>query len=286
MAPPRHVPWERNVPVRRLAETGAERRNRVARQVVRAGRRQPFSRRERRLHPFRCRDPPPRGCRVRWPEARNRGYSYRSRGRVRALQAIPRPWIPPNGPQGAQNGRESGFPGFGGARGSDSCHQSAKEPPKGGSSSPRRSRPTLPASGPLRITSAGSSATTGLRSPVAPATGFGGWSTSTPSAPVAGRKRRGQRGRSPPPAPPGDTRSVATGGRLACLQKPRPDTPVEVRCQSAPTMSPLCGCPASAPAWPPRCRRPPRPWRCCWLQDRNPGPACSPVPCGAQHSRT
>jgi len=75
------------------------------------------------------------------------GYSYPSLGRVRALQAIPRPWIPPNGPQGAQNGRESGFPGFGGARGSDSCHQSAKEPPKGGSSSPRRSRPTLPASG-------------------------------------------------------------------------------------------------------------------------------------------
>ena len=146
-------PWARNVPVRRLAETGAERRDRIARQVVRTGHRghrRPFSRRERRLHPSSCRDPPPRGWRgwqVPRPEARNRGYSYPSLGRVRALQAIPRPWIPPNGPQDAQNGRESGFPGFGGARGSDSCHQSAKEPPKGGSSSPRRSRPTLPASG-------------------------------------------------------------------------------------------------------------------------------------------
>ena len=45
---------------------------------------------------------------------------------------------------------------------------------------------------------------TGLRSALAPVTGFGGWSNSPPAAPVAGPKRRGQRGRSPPPAPAGD----------------------------------------------------------------------------------
>ena len=107
------------------------------------------------------------------------------------------------GPQTAQNGRESGFPGFGGATPPwISRHPWAKGTTQGGSSSPRWSRPSsrLMVS---RITSAGSSATTRLRSPVAHAMGFGGWSTSTPSAPVAGRKRRGQRGRSPPPAPPG-----------------------------------------------------------------------------------
>jgi len=88
---------------------------------------------------------------------------------------------------------------------------SAKDPSTGGSSSPRRSRPRSRLAVRRGITSSGSSATTGLRSAVAPATGFGGWSISPPAAPVAGRKRRGQRGRSPPPAPPGDTRSVATG---------------------------------------------------------------------------
>ena len=42
-------------------------------------------------------------------------------------------------PPKRQNGRECGFPGFGGARGLDACHQSAKDPSTGGSSSPRRS---------------------------------------------------------------------------------------------------------------------------------------------------
>lgn len=41
------------------------------------------------------------------PEARNRGYSYPSGGRVRASQAILRPQIPPNRFRNAQNPRES-----------------------------------------------------------------------------------------------------------------------------------------------------------------------------------
>ena len=49
--------------------------------------------------------------RVRPAEAGNRGYSYPSGGRVRALQTILRPRIPPNRPQNAENRRESGFPG-------------------------------------------------------------------------------------------------------------------------------------------------------------------------------
>ena len=61
-------------------------------------------------------DHPPRGCRVPPPKARNRRYSYPSGGRVRALQWILRPWIPPNRPPNAQNGRESGFFGLQGAR--------------------------------------------------------------------------------------------------------------------------------------------------------------------------
>ena len=77
------------------------------------------------------------------------------------------------------------------------------------------SRPGYRLVGSTRITSTGSSATTGLRSAVAPATGLGGWRTSPPAAPVAGRKRRGQRGRSPPPASLGDTRSVAPASMLA-----------------------------------------------------------------------
>ena len=51
------------------------------------------------------------------PGARNRGYSYPSGGRVRPLHGILRPRIPPNRPQNAQNGRESGLPGFRRARG-------------------------------------------------------------------------------------------------------------------------------------------------------------------------
>ena len=47
------------------------------------------------------------------------------------------------------------------------------------------------------------SAETGLRSAVAPATGFERWSTSPAAAPVAGRKRRGQRGQAPRQPPQG-----------------------------------------------------------------------------------
>ena len=68
-----------------------------------------------RLHPVSQLDPPPRGCRVPRPEARNRGCSYTTGGRVHALHAILRPQVPPNRPPNAQNDRESGFPGFGGA---------------------------------------------------------------------------------------------------------------------------------------------------------------------------
>ena len=76
--------------------------------------------------------------------------------------------------------------------------QSAKNPPTGGASSSCRSRARLPAGGPSRITSTGSSATTGLRSAVAPATGLGGWSTSPPAAPAAGQKTVGSEGARPP----------------------------------------------------------------------------------------
>ena len=45
------------------------------------------------------------------PEVRNRGYSYPAGGRVRALQAILRPRVPPDRPPNAQNCGESGFRG-------------------------------------------------------------------------------------------------------------------------------------------------------------------------------
>ena len=80
-------------------------------------------------------------------------YSYPSCGRVRALHAILRPRIPPNRPQDAQNGRESGFPGFRSTTLDDPgwlVTQSAKDPSTGGSSGPRRSRPSSPAGGPAR----------------------------------------------------------------------------------------------------------------------------------------
>ena len=70
-----------------------------------------------------------------------------------------------------------------------------------------RSRPSSRLAVRRGITSAGSSATTGLRSAVAPATGFGGWSTSPPAAPVAGRKR-GVRGGAAPRQPPQGTHGV------------------------------------------------------------------------------
>ncbi len=148
-------------------------------------------------------------------ETLNRGYSYPSWGRVRALQAIPRPRIPPDRPQNAQNGRECGFPGFGGHGAWMPATSRPKTHPRADPQA-RAGQGQAPG-GPSRITSAGSSARTGLRSAVAPATGFERWSTSPAAAPVAGRKRRGQRGQSPPPASAGDARSVAPRSTLACL---------------------------------------------------------------------
>ena len=104
------------------------------------GHRQPFRRRERASTRFPQLDHPPRGCRVPRPKARNRGYSYPSGSGVRALQAIPRPRIPRNGRQNAQNGRESGFQGstgYGRAITWMAATQSAKEPPTGGSREPQ-----------------------------------------------------------------------------------------------------------------------------------------------------
>ena len=186
------------------------------------GRRQPFNRRERASTPFPWLDHPPRGCRVPRSGARNRGTPTPLGVEFVRLQAILRPRIPPNRPQDAQNGRESGFPGSTGCGGSmtgmaatqsarDAAYARILKPSPG-------SRPGYRLAGSTRITSTGSSATTGLRSAVAPATGLGGWRTSPPAAPVAGRKRRGQRGRSPPPASLGDTRSVAPASMLACLR--------------------------------------------------------------------
>ena len=117
------------------------------------GHRQPFSRRERASTPFPWLDHTPRGCRVPRPEARNRGYSYPSGGRVRALQGIARPWIPPNRPPNAQNGRESGFPGstgYGGSMTWMAATQSAKDPTHGRILKPTPVTAKLPAGGPSR----------------------------------------------------------------------------------------------------------------------------------------
>ena len=163
--------------------------------------RQPFSGSRARLDPVPQPDPPPRGCRVPRPEARNRGYSYLSGGRVRALHAILRPPIPPNRPQKRPEWQREAVFWASGGKGLDGRHRVGQGPLTVGSSRPYRS----PAQAslltvPTRITSAGSSTKMGQRSTAAPATGFGGWSTLPSAAPVAGRKRRGQRGRSPPPA--------------------------------------------------------------------------------------
>ena len=219
---PAPCPWARNVPARPPARNGcrAQGQDRPSSRGHGPPRAtsQPFSRRERRLHPLRCRDPPPRGCRVPRPESPKPGVLLPHRG---SSSCVTRDPAASGSAKPAPKRPRTAVRAVFRASGGDpppwiSRHPSAKGPTQGGSSSPRWSRPSsrLMVS---RITSAGSSATTRLRSPVAHAMGFGGWSTSTPSAPVAGRKRRGQRGRSPPPAPPGDTRSVATVGRLACF---------------------------------------------------------------------
>ena len=63
-------------------------------------------------------------------------------GRVRALRGILRPLVPPNHPQDAHNGRESGFPGSTGCCGSMAWTSRAEDPLTGGFSSPRRSQPS------------------------------------------------------------------------------------------------------------------------------------------------
>ncbi len=93
-----------------------------------------------------------------------------------------------------------------GGHGLDGCHPVGQRPTHGRMLKPAPVTAKLQAGGPSRITSAGSAAT-----------GFVGGSASPLSAQGGGPETRGQRGRSPPPAPPGDTRSVATEGKLACL---------------------------------------------------------------------
>ncbi len=92
----------------------------------------------------------------------------------------------------------------------DRCTQWAKEPPTGGSSSPRRSRPSSrptvrrgsgrPSRRPRR----------GFARPWPPRRGSGVGAPPPPAAPVAGRKRRVRGGAAPRQPPAGDARSVAT----------------------------------------------------------------------------
>ena len=92
----------------------------------------------------------------------------------------------------------------------DACHRVGQRPTHGRMLKPAPVTAKFPGWRAVEGSpSAGSSATTGLRSAVAPATGLGDWSTSPPAAPVAGRKRRVRGGAAPPPASAGDARSVA-----------------------------------------------------------------------------
>ena len=62
--------------------------------------------------------PHPSGCLVRHGDGRDvRSHPSPAGGRVRALQAILRPRIPPDHPKNAENCRESGFPGSTRAKG-------------------------------------------------------------------------------------------------------------------------------------------------------------------------
>ncbi len=75
-----------------------------------------------------------------------------------------------------------------------------------------------------------------------PRDGVRGWSTSPPAAPVAGQKRRGQRGRGPPPASLGDTRGVWPQ-RVCWLDQitvaqASPCLPPALACRSQPARTP------------------------------------------------
>ncbi len=153
-----------------------------------------------RPHPFPWLDHPPRGCRVPLPEVRNRGYSYPSGGRVRALQAILWPRIPPDHPPNAQNRRESGFPGLIRLRGLPGH-------PVGQGLAHGR---ILTASPVVTDSAAGGSGQDRVGRTRRPRRG-----SARPRPRRRAGKPRGQRGRGPPPASAGDARSVAPRSKLA-----------------------------------------------------------------------
>ena len=151
---------------------GAERRGRITRPIAHTRRHGAKSRPpairvaiERAPPPISGLDPPAPRHRVvlRKPET---GDPSPSGGRVRALQAILRPWIPPNRPTTAQNRRESGFPGSRGRRPPVGDRQ-----PKSARGTSRLSPVTISPRLADRagITSGGSSAHGGAPRPAAPA---------------------------------------------------------------------------------------------------------------------
>ena len=129
-------------------------------------------------------DPRSSRCPVLSRKRETGGTPTPSGGRVRALQAILRSWIPPNRPPNAQNRRESGFPGSVGARGPDRPHPSRlgtrlRAQPHGLAGHDQvpgwrvRRGPRRPDRRPRR----------GGAQPRLPATGFGGRSTSSQPTP-------------------------------------------------------------------------------------------------------
>ena len=174
------------------------------------GHRQPFTRRERASTPFPWLDHPPRGCRVPRPEARSRGTPTpprvefvryrRSCGHGFRQTALKTPRMAVRAAFRAQQGW--------GEHDLDGCHAVGQGAAHGRTLKPATGHGQATGwQGPTRITSAGSPATTGLRSAVAPATVLGGSRTSPPAAPVAGRKRR-VRGGAAPRQPRSGTRGV------------------------------------------------------------------------------
>ena len=175
---------------------GQDRRSDCARGP--SGHRRPLGHRGRAHTRFRGSIIHREGCRVPLPEVRNRGYSYPSGGRVRALQAILWPRIPPDHPQNAQNRRESGFPGLIRLRG-------APGPPGRPGTRPRADPDGLAGRDRVR----GWRVRPGSRRPDRrPRMG-----SARPRPRRRAGKPRGQRGRGPPPASAGDARSVAPRGK-------------------------------------------------------------------------
>ena len=99
-----------------------------------------------RLHPFLGLDPPAPRHRVRPAEAGNRGYSYPSGGRVRALQAIS---AASDSARSPQERREIAVRAVFRALPGQRATQSARDSPTGGSSRPRPSRPSSRLAGPI-----------------------------------------------------------------------------------------------------------------------------------------